>query len=324
MNKTILLVSISLFFLSAQKAFSQTNTLEGINGKTTSLDEMIDNYFNSFPDNEPFSGVVLIAKGDNIVFHKGYNFANREFGIINGKETRFQIGSITKAFTGMLIIKMVEEGLIDLNKTISDYLPYYPKETGQKITINNLLSCTSGIPHHFEAVPDYFSSHDHYFHSTKELLSLFWDIPLKHEPGEKWTYSSPGFYILGAILQQVSKKSYAELLQEYIFTPLDMKNTFVENNRTTDINLATGYARGLTGPVKTYVEDKSTALAAGDIVSTAYDLYLWQKTLSNNADIILSSESKKMLFKPVLPNMEMTYIGPLYKITYEEGKKILH
>jgi len=323
MKKIILLASINFFLLSTQLTYSQSNTVAISNGKTTSLEEIIDNYFNSFPTHEPFSGVVLVAKGDNIVFHKGYNFANREFGILNSPETRFQIGSITKAFTGILVVKMVELGLLDLNKTISDYLPYYPKETGRKITINNLLSCTSGIPHHYEAIPDYFTSHDHYFHSPKELLSLFWNIPLKHEPGAEWTYSSPGFYILGAILQQVSKKSYAELLQEYIFTPLNMKSTFVENNRTTDKNLATGYYRGLTGPVKAYVEDKSTALAAGDIISTAYDLYLWQKALNYNGDNILSAESKKILFKPVLPTMEMTYIGPQYSIPYDEGSKNL-
>lgn len=311
-------IILSILSLS-QLVYSQSPVVS----KTNTLEEMVDNYFGSFPKYEKFSGVVLVAKGDQILFHKGYDLANREFGISNGKETRFQIGSITKAFTGMLVVKMVEEGFIDLNKTISDYLPYYPEETGRKITVNDLLSCTSGIPHHFEAVPDYWVSHDHYFHTSKELLTLFWDTPLKHEPGTEWTYSSPGFYILGAILQQVSKKSYAELLQEYIFQPLGMKNTFIENNRTTDINMATGYLRGLSGPVKAYVEDKSTALAAGDLVSTAYDLFLWQKTLNNEADQILSAESKKILFEPVLPNIEMTYAGPKFSIPYDEGKKNL-
>lgn len=318
MKKNSFIILLWILSLS-QLVYSQPSVVS----KTKTLEEIVDNYFGSFPKYEQFSGVVLVAKGDQIILQKGYGMANREFGILNGENTRFQIGSITKAFTGILIVKMVEEGLIDLDKTISDYLPYYPEETGKKITINNLLSCTSGIPHHYQAVPDFFISHDHYFHNPKELLSLFWNVPLKNEPGEKFTYSSPGFYILGAILQQVTKKSYAELLQEYIFKPLGMKNTFVENNRTTDVNMATGYIRGLSGPVKTYAEDKSTALAAGDLVSSANDLFLWQKTLSNSADKILSEDSKKLLHKQVLPNSEMTYVGPRVTIPYDDGKKNL-
>ena len=318
MKKQNFIILLSILSLS-QLVYSQSSVVS----KTKTMEEIVDNYFGSFPQYEQFSGVVLIAKGDQIIFQKGYGMANREFGILNGKDTRFQIGSITKAFTGILILKMVEEGLIDLNKTISDYLPYYPEETGKKITVKNLLSCTSGIPQHYQAVPDFWLSHDHYFHTSKELLSLFWDTPLKHEPGTEWTYSSPGFYILGAILQQVSKKSYAELLQEYIFKPLKMKNTFVENNRTTDVNMATGYIRGLSGSVRNYAEDKSTALAAGDLTSTVYDLFLWQKTLSNNADKILTEDSKKLLHEPVLPNSEMTYVGPRITIPYDEGKKNL-
>jgi CubicO group peptidase (beta-lactamase class C family) len=322
MKEIIFLISMSLFLLSAQITFSQTNAVKGIDGKSASLEEIIDNYFNSFPAYEPFSGVVLVAKGNDIIVHKGYDLANREFGIKNGHDTRFQIGSITKGFTAMLALKMAEKGLIDLNKTISDYLPYYPEETGRKISLYQLLSCTSGIPHHYQAVPDFWRSYDHYFHSSKELLSLFWNAPLKHEPGKKFTYSSPGYYIIGAILQQMSKKSYAELMQEYIFIPLGMKNTFVENNRTTDVNMATGYLRGIESPVKAYVEDKSTALAAGDIVSTAYDLYLWQKAINFNEDQILSAESKKILLKPVLPEMNATLIQSFDVIPYGEGKNL--
>jgi hypothetical protein len=128
---------------------------------------------------------------------------------------------------------------------------------------------------------------------------------------------------MGVILQQVAKRSYAELLKEYILDPLGMTDTLVENNRTTDVNLATGYIRGISGLVKAYNEDKSTALAAGDIVSTAHDLYLWQKVLSLNGDRILSASSKKVLFQPVLPDSPMTMLGPHYRIPYENGKKTL-
>ena len=298
-------------------------TTQGDDKPQPSLGVLIDNYINSFPRCEEFSGVILVADGDRILFHKGCGLANREFGIPNGPETRFQIGSITKAFTSMLALKLVEKGKLDLNKTISDYLPYYPEKTGRKITIRQLLSNTSGIPHHHDVIPDYFAKDDHYFHTPRELIRLFWDASLQNQPGTRFTYSSPGYYIVGVILEQVAKKTYAELLREDILEPLGMKDTFVENNRTTDTNLATGYIRGLSGLVKAYSEDKSTALAAGDIVSTAYDLYLWQRILSLKGDKILTAASKKILFQPVLADSPMTMAGPHYRIPYEDGKKTL-
>jgi len=319
----IAILMASCFVLCAACNAPGSDFPSGAEKTPSSLEALLDRYLRSFPPRQEFSGVVLVAAGDNILFHKGYGMANREFGVPNGKATRFQIGSITKAFTSILALKLVEEGRLDLDKHICDYLPYYPETNGSKITIRHLLSNTSGIPHHHQVIPDYWVKDDHYFHTPKELIGLFWDAPLLHDPGEQLTYSSPGYYIIGAILQQVAMKSYAELLKEYILDPLGMKNTFVENNRTTDEDLATGYMRGISGFIKAYIEDKSTALAAGDIVSTAYDLYLWQKVLSLNGDRILSASSKKALFQPVLSDSPMTMLGPHYKIPYDNGKKTL-
>jgi CubicO group peptidase (beta-lactamase class C family) len=287
------------------------------------LERLIDRYFESFPAYERFSGVVLLARGDRIFLHKGYGQASLEFGVANGPGARFQIGSITKAFTAMLVLKLAETGRLRLDAAISDYLPYYPEETGRRITLRQLLSHTSGIPHHIDAVPDYWTSHDKYFHTPKELLRLFWDVPLAHAPGERFTYSSPGFYILGAILEQAAKASYVELLRQNILIPLGMKDTGVENNRTAYPGTATGYMRGLSGLVRAGIEDKSTALAAGDIVSTAYNLYLWQKILDFKADGVLSAESKARLFEPIFPDRPMTWGGAVFKIPYDEGRKTM-
>lgn len=286
-------------------------------------ENQIDSYIESLPDYNKFKGVILVAQKDTIYLNKGYGFASLEFNIQNSPKTRFQIGSITKAFTSMLVLKMVERGLINLDSSICSYLPYYPEKPENNITIRHLLSHTSGLPHHYEALPDFIISDNKYFHTPKELISLFSSIPVVNSPGKEFSYSSPGFYILGAILQRVTNKSYAELLQEYIFSPLNMKHTKVENNRTVYVNMATGYRRGLKGLVRAGIEDKSTALAAGDLVSDSYDLYIWSKTLSYNADQILSAESKKLLFASVLPGHIMTFAGPRYEIPFDQDRKIL-
>ncbi len=136
---------------------------------------------------------------------------------------------------------MAEEGLLDLDATIDTYLPYFPKKNASRITVRHLLEHKSGIPHHFIGIPRYFEVHDKYFHTPIEHMKHFWDIELLHEPGEGLTYSSPGYYVLGIILETVSEKSYAELLEENIFCPLGMENSHVHNNRSIHKNMATGY-----------------------------------------------------------------------------------
>jgi hypothetical protein len=308
-QKIALILSFNIFLII--QAYPQT------------FEERLDRYISSFPKHEEFQGVVLAAVEGKIVLHKGYGFSSREYRIPNGPDTKFQVGSISKAFAGILVMKMVEKGLIDLDRTICDYLPFYPENPGKKITIHHLLSHSSGIPHHYIAVPDYWKRHDKVFHTPKELLELFSHIPLAHDPGEQFTYSSPGFYILGAILEKVGKKCYAELLRENIFNPLGMKNTLVENNRSVQRGMATGYMRGLTGLIRAGFEDKSTALAAGDLVSTAYDLFLWDKGMKAVPETILTAGSKKCLYEEIFPGHVMTCGGPVFRIPYDEGRKIL-
>lgn len=102
-----------------------------------------------------------------------------------------------------------------------------------------------------------------------------------------------------------------------------MNDTRVENNRTVAPQTATGYMRGLSGLVRAGIEDKSTALAAGDMVSTAHDLYLWQKTLNLKDDAVLRAESKERLFKPIFPDEPMTWGGPVFRIPYDAGRKTM-
>ena len=283
------------------------------------FEERVDRYIASFPRHQEFHGVIFAAAGDRVFLQKGYGLADREFNIPHLPDDKFQVGSISKAFTAILILKMAELGGLRLDDTIRRHLPEYPEETGNRITIRHLLSHTSGIPHHVTAYPDYWLRHDKVFHSPRELLELFSRVPLAHEPGERMTYSSPGFYILGAILERVGQKSYAELLREYVFDPLGMKDSAVENNRTVRGRMAQGYMRGIEGLVRAGYEDKSTALAAGDLVTTARDLYLWDKGM--RAGKILSPASVALLYKPILPDNIFTMGGPLLALKTADGNK---
>ena len=292
-------------------------------GHAQTFEQRVDRYVASFPGTEAFSGVILAAIGGKVIFQKGYGLASLECGAANGPGTKFQVGSISKIFTAILVLKLAEAGILKLDGTICDYLADYPASTGRKITIRQLLSHTSGIPHHVDVLPDYWASHDKVFHTPGELWRLFANAPLRHEPGRRFTYSSPGFYILGAILEQTTRKSYAELLREYVFEPLGMKDSRVENNRTVCRGMASGYMRGLAGPIRSGFEDKSTALAAGDLVTSARDLFFWDRGMKVDRGKVLSLESKALMFRPVLPGETYTIGGPLLNIPYDEGRKTL-
>jgi len=96
----------------------------------------------------PFNGVMLVAKNDKLLLKKAYGFADKEQKQALTTNTPFLIGSITKQFTAMLVLQQVQRGVLDLNKSVAEYLPYFPKDKGQKITIHRLLSHTSGLPHY--------------------------------------------------------------------------------------------------------------------------------------------------------------------------------
>ena len=106
----------------------------------------IDAYLTECYNNGQFNGTALVAEGGKIIFKKGFGYANKEWQIPNGIDTKFRIGSITKQFAAMLIMQLVEEGKIGVEAKMTDYLPDYRKDTGDRVTIHHLLTHTSGIP----------------------------------------------------------------------------------------------------------------------------------------------------------------------------------
>jgi CubicO group peptidase (beta-lactamase class C family) len=280
-----------------------------------SLESKIDHFINSLPEYESFSGVIFISSGDNILINKGYGLANLSFSIPHTPDTKFWIGSITKSFVALLVMQLVEEGKISLDDKIAKYLPEFPPGKANKISIHNLLDHTSAIPHHYKGVKHFFQKHDKYFYSTTELLDLISNVPLVHEPGEKVTYSSFNYSLLGIILERVSGKSFPELLKERILNPLGMVNTGVENNLTVKKHMADGYMRGLNGLVHAYHGEMSPYFAAGDMYSTAQDLSRFIKVIGPDSQHLLAKKFKKLM-------MEKSYGYRMIKAKSPEGEPV--
>lgn len=292
-------VVLTSFLAGAPRAQAQESvkpTAPLVSDARLTVEQKVDRYLASLPD--PFNGTILLAIGDRILMNKGYGLANRSYGIPNTGDTMYQIASGTKTFTAVLTLQLAEKGLIDLHAPIATHLPEYPSDKARNISIHHLLRHESGIKHHYQAIPEYWDREDLVFHTPREYLELFWNAELAHAPGEGVTYTTPGYCLIGIILERVTRRSYAELLTEYILAPLRMKRTALENNLTIHKNLATGYKKGLGGYVRDRVQEPSNILASGDIITTTGDLHKLLKWLGSKGDPLLSDEYMRLLLQP--------------------------
>jgi len=247
-----------------------------------------------------FNGAVLVAREGRIVYEHAFGLANREWNIPNDVQTKFEIGSMTKQFTALLVLQFVNEGRISLDGHVSDYLPYYRKDTGNRITVRELLSHTSGVPN-FINIPGFLedpASRAKY--TVREFVEKYCSGDLNFEPGTKFDYSNSGYFLLGAILEEVSGKTYEQLLEDRIFKPLGMKNSGYTHPETVLPHRAAGYERSSSGFRNARYYDMSIPFAAGALYSTVEDLNLWDQTLYGER--LLPARLRNLLFKPNLYN----------------------
>jgi CubicO group peptidase (beta-lactamase class C family) len=244
-----------------------------------------------------FNGSVLVAENGKVIYKKGFGLANMEWNIPNTTETRFRLGSITKQFTATLILQLVEQGKIKLDGKLSDYLPDYRKDVGEKVTVHQLLNHTSGIPS-YTGLPRFFNDVSRNPYSVADFIKKYASNDLEFEPGSKFSYNNSGYFLLGAIIEKVTGKPYEQVLKEKIFEPLGMKNTGYDHYATILERRAAGYEKTADGYVNAPYLDMSLPFAAGSLYSTVEDLYLWDQALYT--DRLLSAQSKELMYKPNL------------------------
>jgi CubicO group peptidase (beta-lactamase class C family) len=261
--------------------------------------QKIDLLMKQYYDYGQFNGSVLVAEKGKVIYKKGFGMANMEWAIPNQPDTRFRIGSVTKQFTAALVLQLVEEGKIKLDGKISDYLPDYRKDTGDKVTIHQLLNHTSGIPS-YTSRPDFFPEISRDPYGVADFVKKFASGDLEFEPGTKFSYNNSGYTLLGAIIEKVTGKSYETVVTERILKPLAMTNTGYDHHSTLIQKRAGGYRKTANGFVNAPYLDMSIPYAAGSLYSTVEDLYKWDQSLY--VDKILSAASKKLMFTPGLGN----------------------
>ncbi|MBF5042215.1 serine hydrolase [Aggregicoccus sp. 17bor-14] len=290
---------------------STASTASAATSRQAQLDELVTRYHAL----KQFNGTVLVADEKGIVFQKPYGSANFEWQLPHTLDTRFRLGSITKQFTAMVVMQLVNEGKLKLNEKLVTYLPDYRKDTGSRVTLHQLLNHTSGIPS-YTGLPGFFQNESRNPYTVAEFVKKFASGDLEFEPGTKFQYNNSGYFLLGAIIEKVEGKPYAQVVQERIFAPLGMKHSGYDLAAPLIPKRASGYVLKPEGYVNAPYLDMSIPYAAGSLYSTVGDLFLWDRALYGEK--LLPAALKQKMFTPGLANYGYGWF--IQDVTLADGK----
>lgn len=242
------------------------------------LEIKIDSYIKPYLEMNAWSGLINIYQNGIPIFQKGYGYSDKEWDIKNSSETKFRIASISKVFTEVAILNLVETGKISLDDPLSQFIPDYPR--GHQISIRHLLNHRSGIPH-LNSFPNY-NELNKLAYDLDEVIELFKQKPLDFEPGDRYNYSNSGYVLLAYIIEKVSGISYESYLKQHIFNKIDLQNTGVDSEAKILKNRARGYMFDETGElINAEFVNMSIKIGGGSLYSTAEDLNKFIQSLIN-------------------------------------------
>lgn len=278
---------VSVIFSSELERYRQQPVAR--TGDSTTFHPLIEKYLQSYLDTADYRGVVLVARGDSVLHHGAYGLFDTENMIPNHLNTKFLIGSLTKSFTAVAIMQLVDAGRLDLFAPLQQYIPLLTPELAKGLTVHHLLKQQSGLP----VFIDDLTTIDIMDISSKELLKVINKAQRHFKPGLKHEYSNINYSLLAMVIENISGMSYEQYLQEKIFTPLHMTETGNERLVNTPLDRAVGY-RNINGVKRRVQNVVSYALGSGDIYATASDILKWSNALQ--CGNLLSEKSKTLLF----------------------------
>ena len=259
-----LLLALSLLILLPPVLFAQAGP---------SAIRVIDSRLKKMAEEEYLSGVVLIARDGKVLLNRAYGFANRADQVPNRPDTRFNMASMTKMFTGMAILQLAEKGKLSLEGKVGRYLPDYPnRPVADSVTLHQLLTHTSGLGNFWtelDMVPK-----DKY-RSVDDYVRLFVSHPLLFKPGSRYQYSNSGYVLLGKIIETVSGQTYFDYVHDHILLPAGMNDTGPLQLDDATPRMATGYTMSVEQPghwKNNLYENVFKGGPAGGYYTTAADL----------------------------------------------------
>lgn len=311
--KTIrILLCTSLFIIfSISQVSAKQNTYQAI-----------DNYVETFLAEHRIPGASIAILHNNKVFY------SKEWGVTGSEKkvtakTPFLIGSISKSLTGLAIMQLVEEKKVRIEDPVQKYIPWFTSKNqraASQITIKHLLSHTSGISGYSGfAVADQGSKDIHAIKNTTKSLS---NIELTSSPGEKYQYSDANYLILGALIEQVTKRTFAAYMEQNIFLPLGMNDAIADNNTANKKGYSSGYQSWFGIPKKSKVLYDNGGTPYGYIAASANDMVQYLKFVTKqHSGKILRDENIDLLFSPLVQRNSDEYYSFGWRITKPNSKE---
>ncbi len=236
---------------------------------------------------------VLVARDGKVLLSRGFGMADLSHEVPITTTTKFRIGSVTKQFAAVAILKLQEEGKLSVSDKLSKFFPDFPR--AEEVTIHHLLTHTSGIKS-FTSKPDFMATVTAPA-TSEQMIDSFKNDKFDFDPGTKMSYNNSGYFLLGAIIEKASGKSFNDYLRDTFFEPLGMRDTGVHTSTAVLKHEATGYDYGAAKPTKAINWDMSRAGAAGALYSTVEDLMRWNEGIFGGK--VLSQKSLKAAFTPI-------------------------
>lgn len=289
--------------------------------------QRITDTIEDFVKNKKHSGSIHIANENETLYKKCFGYADLQKEIPITFKTQFLAGSITKQFTAVAILKALYDKNKDIKAELNKSIEYYLRKEHEiwdgslpdwasKVTIHQLLVHSSGITN-YNSLPEFENQK---FSKKSEIINFFKSHKLEFNPGEKFSYSNSGYYLLGIIIEEITQKGLDAYLEETFFKPLEMKSTFLPMHGTVNelihhdarfLNLSRGYQYETIAhhpkieEIKRY-EPMDIPYAGGSLISTAEDLLKWNIALYNKK--ILPQSILKLMLNPYL----VTELGDTY------------
>ncbi|MBO9154033.1 serine hydrolase [Chitinophaga sp. GCM10012297] len=263
-------------------------------------------------------GVALIARNGRIIYQKAWGLANVELDVPMQNDMIFCIGSVTKQFTAIAVLRLHEQGKLSLGDELTKYIPDYAVN-GRRITIEHLLTHTAGIP---EARQRELPSSP-VSYGPGEVMATFKHIPVKAIPGETYSYSNHGYIVLGAVIERVTGMPYKTYLEKEFFQPLGMDQTFYEDRARIRKHRASSYVFTRSGMLENGPEAAGgSAASAGAIFSSVGDLLKWNNALVNGK--LVKKETLARAWEPYrLNNGKFTDYGYAWNTGELKGSKLI-
>lgn len=270
MNRSFILL-LFFFYTLLYAGFTQS-VMNAPLESTFDFDQLLSEQFKA---NETGCAALVAQKGQ-VIYKKAFGMANLELDVKMQPDMIFRIGSITKQFTAVAILQLMEQGKLSLQDDITKFIPDYPTQ-GKTITIEHLLTHTSGIQSYTGMKK--FGEIMQKDMKPEELIAFFKNEPMEFEPGTQWKYNNSGYVLLGYIIEKITGKTYPQYLEENFFQPLGMTHSYYGDDSKIIKNRAAGYQPGPNGVENAAPMSMTLPYAAGSIQSTVGDLFKWHQAL---------------------------------------------